>query len=368
VATTRSALRQAIDEHLRLVHGSSTISDTATGGTTSTLVDTSRTESDDYWNNTWLYISDTTDDAAPKDEESLVASYSASDHTFNLSNPFTAAPESGDTYELRRYFSAAMIHSAINLAVEEAQYLFPNLSENDTLVIEENTYDYTIPTGVEHILKVEWLEHDIDYRGTATGGSADTLEDTDQSWDTDALADMEIAIYEGTGSGQYRTISSNTSDTITVSTNWATNPDSTSKYVIKDLAEPCYRHRVTHVSMTGSTLHLHQYMPRGQRLSITYVPTHTDLTTDASTTTVPKTYVVLRAIQHLMLMAPSILPDTMQDQALRLHDRLELQVQRFLAFSRRTEGQGTLWNRGGAQRSHWYRGGTRAGIGLKEEI
>jgi len=69
---------------------------------------------------------------------------------------------------------------------------------------------------------------------------------------------------------------------------------------------------------------------------------------------------VLRAIQHLMLMAPSILPDTMQDQALRLHDRLELQVQ--------PEGQGTLWNRGGAQRSHWYRGGTRAGIGLKEEI
>ncbi len=368
MSTTRAALRQEIDKHLRLVHASGTVTGTATGGSTSTVVDTARTEADDYWNNCWLYVSDTTDDAAPKDEEALVSDFAAATDTLTLATPLAAAVGAGDTYELRRYFAASMIHSAINLALEDAQYQLRQEAEDTTLVILEDTYDYTLPDAVEHVQKIEWLEHTIEYTGTATGGGSDTLEDTSRSWATDDLAGMEIAIYEGTGYGQYRTIDSNTSDTITVTVTWTTEPDSTSEYVIKDLSDPCYRHRVLHASILGSSLHLREWLPRGQRLCVTYVPVFTELDDDTDTTDVPRTYVALRAAQHLMLMAPAVLPEALQDQAHRIHDRLELQVGRYLAMNKRTEVHGTFWNRGGGHKRRWYHGGSSVTIGTKKEI
>lgn len=367
MSTTRAALRQTIDQHLRLVHGSSTVTRTATGGSTSTIVDTARTEADDYWNNCWAYISDTTDDQAPKGEESLVSDFAAATDTLTLSPGLTAAVGSGDTYELRRYFSASLIHSAINLALEDAKDQFRNEAHDESLVIEEDTYDYTLPAAVDHVLRLDYLEHTIDWRGTATAGGASTLEDTDQSWTVNELAGMEVAIYEGTGSGQYRTISSNTANTITVSVAWTTQPDSTSKYVIKDLGEPVYRHRVMHASIVGSNLYLREWLPRGQRLLITYIPVHTDLTTDVATTDVPQTYVVLRAVQHLLLMAPAVLPEALQTQAHRIHDRLEAQILRFITMHKPSEVYGSYWNRGGATKRRWYQSGISS-IGTKKEI
>jgi hypothetical protein len=71
-------------------------------------------------------------------------------------------------------------------------------------------------------------------QSTATGGGTATLIDTTKSWTTDAYAGMTIAITDGAGRGQQRTISSNTSDTVTVSSNWTTTPSSTSVYKIMD--------------------------------------------------------------------------------------------------------------------------------------
>ena len=68
--------------------------------------------------------------------------------------------------------------------------------------------------------------------GTASAGTASTLTDTSQSWTVDAFANDYVHIYEGTGSGQVREITSNTSDTLTVSSDFVTTPDATSKYRI----------------------------------------------------------------------------------------------------------------------------------------
>lgn len=73
------------------------------------------------------------------------------------------------------------------------------------------------------------LEIGLD-QGTATGGTSTTLEDTAKDWGTDQFVDAYIEITAGTGEGQIRQISSNTSDTITVATAWTTAPDSTSEY------------------------------------------------------------------------------------------------------------------------------------------
>lgn len=69
--------------------------------------------------------------------------------------------------------------------------------------------------------------------GTATSGGASTITDSGQSWTTNEFAGLSIIITSGTGAGQTRVISSNTSTAITVSVAWTTNPDSTSVYSIE---------------------------------------------------------------------------------------------------------------------------------------
>lgn len=68
--------------------------------------------------------------------------------------------------------------------------------------------------------------------GTATAGGATTLTDSSKSWTVDLYATGVVYIYEGTGAGQIRTISSNTATELTVSSAWTTNPDATSIYAI----------------------------------------------------------------------------------------------------------------------------------------
>ncbi len=76
----------------------------------------------------------------------------------------------------------------------------------------------------------------IDDSGTATGGSASTLQDTSKSWTTDEHAGSTVIITGGTGIGQFRKVSSNTSDTLTVDSNWTVNPSTDSTYEITPLA------------------------------------------------------------------------------------------------------------------------------------
>lgn len=68
--------------------------------------------------------------------------------------------------------------------------------------------------------------------GTATSGAAKTITDSGQTWGTNSFAGMTIKIISGTGSGQTKTIPSNTATVITVDGNWKTNPDNTSVYEV----------------------------------------------------------------------------------------------------------------------------------------
>ncbi len=68
--------------------------------------------------------------------------------------------------------------------------------------------------------------------GTATSGAASTLTDSGKAWKVNRFAGGMIHITGGTGAGQRRRITSNTATAITVTRNWATNPNSTSTYVI----------------------------------------------------------------------------------------------------------------------------------------
>lgn len=75
--------------------------------------------------------------------------------------------------------------------------------------------------------------------GTATGTqTSTTLQDTSQSWTVNQFAGHIVKLSGGTGSGQWRTISSNTSDTLTVASAWGTTPVAASTtYDITELAD-----------------------------------------------------------------------------------------------------------------------------------
>ena len=76
-------------------------SSTATGGTTSTVVDSSQAGSK-WKNNQWkdgvLFIVRTTDGAAPQGEFNRISAYDNATYTFTVDTAFTAAPGAGDVY------------------------------------------------------------------------------------------------------------------------------------------------------------------------------------------------------------------------------------------------------------------------------
>src|SRR3989449_1033239 len=69
------------------------------------------------------------------------------------------------------------------------------------------------------------------------GQTSTTLQDTTKSgtnaWTINQWANRLVTITAGAGAGQTSTVMSNTTNTLTVSPAWATTPDGTSKYVIK---------------------------------------------------------------------------------------------------------------------------------------
>lgn len=68
--------------------------------------------------------------------------------------------------------------------------------------------------------------------GGASGGGTNTLTDIAKAWTTNAFAGFTIELVGGTGAGQSRTVSSNTATVITVSSNWTTQPDNSTSYQV----------------------------------------------------------------------------------------------------------------------------------------
>lgn len=74
--------------------------------------------------------------------------------------------------------------------------------------------------------------------GKATGGTGTTITETGKSWTTDQWKGARIGLVYSTGSQEHvscwKTIESNTSDTITVDSDWTVNPASGTVYIIND--------------------------------------------------------------------------------------------------------------------------------------
>ena len=106
-----------------------------------------------------------------------------------------------------------------------------------TMPTKSGTSDY-VPFNTTEFEVGGTSQHDptVGDSGTATGTqTSTTLQDTGKSWTTDQFAGHTVQLTGGTGSGQWRRITSNTSNTLTVGT-WDTTPDGTSTYSITQYA------------------------------------------------------------------------------------------------------------------------------------
>lgn len=73
--------------------------------------------------------------------------------------------------------------------------------------------------------------------GWVTSSTSTIVTDSLANYTVDELIGGTIEILEGTGNGQTRTVSDNTSTTITISSSWTTTPDTTSKYKVSNYGD-----------------------------------------------------------------------------------------------------------------------------------
>lgn len=318
---TRAVLRRAIAKRIQEPFfrrlGSAADSAQADSGTTTTLLDADLLlQGDDFWNGHLVYLPDS-------DEVREVSDFDQSSKQLTWLEPVASAVSSGDAYEIWSQLSPEDVHAAINIALRRAWPYFFEIT-NDEIVIQSNMgagYDLTslltyTPIWVGRV-EVEYLIKS--YTGTADGGGAqDELVDTDQSNIDDDHVGWEVRVYEGTSAGDVRTISSvdTVTYTYTVSSNFTSTLDTTSKYRLvdpndndRDFSPIIGWHTdKPHYPMV-IRLGAHPYALEGYVLRIRYESLYSALTTETGSTNCPQEFIELMAMallyQTLLAASPA---------------------------------------------------------------
>ena len=355
--STRAALRQELARRLNMDFALRIgASSTATDGGTNELIDTNRLrQSDDFWNGSWLYIANDTSGTDNDGAVRLISDFVRDTRSIAVVEPFSAAVANTDEYEIHSPWNALQMHDAINDAIDDAFPEFFDTVVDETTIILEDTLEYSLPTTTTpyYVLGM-WLEQVEDkFRGTASGGSSTTLVDSGQSWDNDKWNGMQVAIYDGTGKGQFATITdTSSSNTLTVAA-WlgtgTTSPSTDSKYVIKDtLTEQHDWYRITAARFDQTYWPTKVYLTSnyssalGRALRVQYIAKPASVTTEAGTTIVPSGFVVAKsqALLHGMRVADS---RSDQDRHRYMHQFWESRAEAYKLQNKWRMPKGTLW-------------------------
>ena len=356
--STRAALRQELARRLNMDFALRIgASSTATDGGTNELIDTNRLrQSDDFWNGSWLYIANDTSGTDNDGAVRLISDFVSSTRSIAVVEPFSAAVANTDEYEIHSPWNALQMHDAINDAIDDAFPEFFDTVVDETTIILEDTLEYSLPTTTTpyYVLGM-WLEQVEDkFRGTSSQtGSSTTLIDASQSWDDDKWNGMQVAIYDGTGKGQFATITdTSSSNTLTVAA-WlgtgTTSPSTDSKYVIKDtLTEQHDWYRITAARFDQTYWPTKVYLTSnyssalGRALRVQYIAKPASVTTEAGTTIVPSGFVVAKsqALLHGMRVADS---RSDQDRHRYMHQFWESRAEAYKLQNKWRMPKGTLW-------------------------
>jgi hypothetical protein len=143
-------------------------SGTITGApTTAQIIDSSRNEADDYFQNTVpvsrARILSTTDGAAPKGEEREFTDWANATKVGTLAPVFSAAPAAGDTYAIFSEYYWDDIVAAINAAIDSVATNILVEKIDETLTAQDDTYEYTVPSGFLYIYRISQADGDGDF-------------------------------------------------------------------------------------------------------------------------------------------------------------------------------------------------------------
>ena len=282
------------------------VQDTAAGGTGTTdgsdsskVVDSRFTQERGYWKKQWLYDVKTGEErviiAFIKDQKALIPEYS-----------FDVAPSTSTTIEVMAIHSPSEIHLAINDAIIEAFPSFFDAVEDESIIVEEDKKDYELVTVVggrgvlNNPLRIKsiWIEN-------ATSGGVfvpDTASTTTNIVNANASfsaanvdSTWSIAVYAGTGSGQYAEITAAASaNGLTISA-LAVGLDTTSQVRFwQRIKQTRSWTPVTAITFDAkdypTTMRMIESVNahRGLRFRISYIGEPQGLTTDTASTVIPK--------------------------------------------------------------------------------
>lgn len=304
VTVTRATLRRKIARQLmyrfpQYVGDSSTFSGTPT---TTAMADPVLVQGADFWNQSWVY------DVA-NDESRIATDFGGGTLT---TQAFSTAPSAGATYEIHDYWNAGAIHQAINRAIEDGWPAFFDQVTDETLILEEDKLAYTISSlsSAPWLVLQMWVEKNTSVlRGEVESSTSTTLTDTGAGF-TSVDSNWRVSIYAGTGSGDLRTGSSGTADTVTVTSAWSSNPDTTSKYAAWDTSNQIVDwRRVYAVRFDQKEFPNIMYLTRrypvlyGLRMRLIYLAKPAQLSADSDTTVVPEEFIIAKACSILHDMA-----------------------------------------------------------------
>jgi hypothetical protein len=132
----------------------------ATGGTTTTIADTRRTEADDVFNDGTALVL-TAGGAAPEKEARRISDWAQSGGVATVDTAFSAAPEAGDRYMyiLPKYPLDWMIDKINSVLTKERIVAIDDTSLD---IVAEQT-EYALPTGYDRSnLRQVWVETNDD--------------------------------------------------------------------------------------------------------------------------------------------------------------------------------------------------------------
>lgn len=300
--TTLQILRRAIAAELQMPFAKRfrTSLTVDAGSTVSRPVDAALTQDDDFWAGQWFYH-------VTSQSVRYITSFLADDDALTLESDL-AAITTNDAYEIHSIWTALEIHDAINRAIRQVGRMFPDSVEDETLIYQEDTLDYTVSglTKAPWHLSGVWIERaDSVRRGTATSADATHIVDTSANF-SDLTTSHKVSIYKGTGAGQIRAVVSGTSGgSIEVAT-WTTTPDTTSKYAVwNPTVQRSAWYKTNNVQMNTpefpDTIRLGDILPDmwGMRLRLAYDSMPSELSAEADATTVNKEYLIAEVCSNL---------------------------------------------------------------------
>jgi hypothetical protein len=139
---------------------------TATGGSTTSLVDTVELiQADDFWNKgtVWVTYDAGGAGAAPQGEYSVITAFTASSDTATLRSTLTAAIAVGDKYAIARpRYPLALLTSKINEVLRTIPIQKDDIS---TVTIAADQLEYSLPADVWDLKQV-WVHTDDDTNAT----------------------------------------------------------------------------------------------------------------------------------------------------------------------------------------------------------